>query len=538
MARGDRNHGEEERRTAGRRVRKPWGLARPGTLNEGARPGRSRSLASRRSARSEPPESDRPAGGNGKGQGRSSLTSGSIWRALLALAGPIVAANVLQTVYQLIDTFWVGRLGAAAVAAVSVSFPVLFVIISLGGGLSIAGAILVAQYYGAGDARMVDHVAAQTLVAVGTVSIGLSVFGYFIAGPIMHAFAPDAQVERLATSYLSISFLGLVAVFLYFVVQSLMRGVGDVRTPLFIVAGTVVLNFFLDPLLILGLGPFPEMGVGGAAVATVATQSLAAVIGLRVLTIGRFGIHLRRRDLSPDFPLVMRIFKLGLPSSLEQSARGLGFSVMMLLVTGFGTTIVAAYGIGTRILSFIIIPALGLSMAATTLVGQNLGARRPERARDTARTAMVVAFTGMTAAGLLLFFFASAIIRAFVPDEPDVVSVGTRFIHIMALSFGFLGIQQVITGSLRGAGRTGSALLITVISLWVFLFPLAWILSARAGLGEQGIWWAYPISNILGAFLALGWFLREQWRVPELSNDQRLEEQVAREALVEEGLAS
>ncbi len=476
--------------------------------------------------------------GAGRGGGRRDLTTGPIWKALLALAVPIVAANVLQTVYQLIDTFWVGRLGAAAVAAVSVSFPVLFVIISLGGGLSIAGAILVAQYYGAGDMRAVNHVAAQTLLAVGTVSIGLSVLGYYISGPIMRGFAPDPEVGRLATSYLAISFLGLVAVFLYFVVQSLMRGVGDVRTPLFIVAGTVLLNFFLDPVLILGMGPFPELGVAGAAVATVATQSLAAVVGIRVLTTGRFGIHLHRRDLVPDLALVSRIFKLGLPSSLEQSARGLGFSVMMLLVTGFGTTVVAAYGIGTRILSFIIIPALGLSMAATTLVGQNIGARAPDRARATARTAMAVAFTGMTAAGILLFFLAAPITRAFVPGDPEVVRVGTRFIHIMALSFGFLGVQQVTTGSLRGAGRTGSALLITVISLWVFLFPLAWTLSSRGGLGEQGIWWAYPISNVMGALLALGWFVRERWRVPELSAEERLEEQIAREAIVEEGLGS
>ncbi|HZD03526.1 MAG TPA: MATE family efflux transporter, partial [Longimicrobiales bacterium] len=280
----------------------------------------------------------------------------------MALAAPIVAANVLQTVYQLIDTFWVGRLGAGAVAAVSVSFPVLFVVISLGGGLAVAGAILVAQSYGAGDARAVDHVSAQTLLAVGAVSVLLSALGYVIAEPLMGVFAPDASVHDMASDYLRISFLGLVAVFIYFVVQSLMRGVGDVRTPLWIVGGTVLLNFLLDPLFILGWGPVPGMGVAGAALATVSTQALAAAIGVWVLTMGRFGIHLRLGGLKPDLRLAGRILRLGIPASLEQSARGLGFSVMVLLVTGFGTTVVAAYGIGTRILSFIIIPALGLSM--------------------------------------------------------------------------------------------------------------------------------------------------------------------------------
>jgi putative MATE family efflux protein len=469
---------------------------------------------------------------------RRDLTSGSISRALVALAVPIVLANVLQTVYQLIDTFWVGRLGAAAVAAVSVSFPILFVAISLGGGLAIAGAILVAQAYGAGDAETVDHVSAQTLLAVGTVSVLLSAAGYFAAEPLMGLFAPDAAVHDMASDYLRISFLGIAAIFLYFVVQSLMRGVGDVRTPLWIVSATVLLNFFLDPLFILGWGPVPEMGVAGAAMATVATQALAAVAGVWVLTLGRFGIHLRLRDLKPDLPLAGRILRLGVPASLEQSARGFGFSVMMLLVTGFGTTVTAAYGIGTRVFSFIIIPALGLSMATTTLVGQNVGARRPERAEQTARTATTVAFAALSAAGIVLFLFAAPVIRLFVPDEPEVVRIGSHFLRIMALSFGFVGVQQVLSGALRGAGNTTASLLLTAVSLWVFLFPIAWILSARTDLGATGIWWAYPVSNVAGATLAVAWFLRGRWQRTPQTGDARLEEEVAREAIVEEGLSS
>jgi putative MATE family efflux protein len=466
------------------------------------------------------------------------LTTGSISRALVALAVPIVLANILQTVYQLIDTFWVGRLGAAAVAAVSVSFPILFVAIALGGGLAIAGAILVAQAYGAGDAATVDHVSAQTLLAVGAVSVLLSALGYVAAEPLMSAFAPDAAVHDMASDYLRISFVGLVAIFIYFVVQSLMRGVGDVRTPLWIVTATVVLNFFLDPLFILGWGPVPALGVAGAALATVATQALAAAIGIYVLTQGRFGIHLRLRDLKPDLPLAGRILRLGIPASLEQSARGFGFAVMMVLVAGFGTTVLAAYGIGTRVFSFIIIPALGLSMATTTLVGQNVGARRPERAERTARTAIVVAFAALTAAGILLFAFAAPIIRLFVPDEPDVVRIGAQFLRIMALSFGFVGVQQVLSGALRGAGNTAASLVLTIVSLWVFLFPTAWILSAHTSLGAAGIWWAYPFSNVAGAALAVAFFLRGRWQRGPQTGEAKLEEDVAREAIVEEGLSS
>lgn len=466
---------------------------------------------------------------------RRDLTTGSISRALLALAGPIVAANVLQTLYQLIDTFWVGRLGAAAVAAVSVSFPIIFVTISLGGGLSIAGAILVAQHYGAGNMETVDHVSAQTLLAVGAFSAVIAVVGYVVADPLMALFSPDAVVHEMATSYLRISFIGLVSVFLYFVVQSLMRGVGDVRTPLWIVAATVLLNFVLDPLFIMGWGPVPGLGVAGAAVATVLTQTLAAAIGIWVLTMGRFGIHLHLRDLvRPDLALMRRILRLGIPSSIEQSARGLSFAVMMLLVSGFGTTVLAAYGIGTRVMSFIIIPALGFSMAATTLVGQNVGAGRPERADRTARTSMAVAFATMTAAGVLLFLFATPIIRAFVPGEEDVIAAGATFLRIIALSFGFVGVQQVFTGAMRGAGNTSGALVLTVVSLWMLLFPPAWILSTHTSLGFEGVAWAYPFSNVAGAALAVAAFARGRWQRAPQTGDARLEAQIAREAMVEE----
>jgi putative MATE family efflux protein len=280
------------------------------------------------------------------------------------------------------------------------------------------------------------------------------------------------------------------------------------------------------------------MGVAGAALATILTQGLSAVVGVWVLTKGRYGIHLRLRHLPPDFPLIRKIMALGIPSSLEQSARGMGFAVMMLLVTGFGTTITAAYGIGVRILGFIIIPALGLSMATTTVVGQNIGAGRPERAVKTGWIGAGVAALAMTAGGVVLFLFGPSVVAAFVPEAPEVIRIGGHFLRIISLFFGFIGIQQVLTGALRGAGATGAALVLTVVQLWVFLFPTAWLLSQRTHLGPDGIWWAYPVSNVLGAVLAVGWFWKGRWQRGSLAGATDMEERVAREAIVEEGLGS
>jgi putative MATE family efflux protein len=455
---------------------------------------------------------------------------------LVALAVPIVATNVFQSLYQLIDTFWVGRLGAEAVAAVSLTFPILFFMISLGGGMAVAGAILVAQTFGAGDQEAVDHAAGQTLLVVVAISIVLSLTGFLLTGTLVSFFSPDLGVERMAVDYLQVSFLGLIAVFIYFVFQALLRGVGDVKTPMMVVAGTVVLNFFLDPLLILGWGPVPGQGVVGAAWATVGAQGLAGVVGLGILFSGRYGIHLRLRHLAPDRALVLKIVRLGIPSSIEQSTRALGLAVMMLLVASYGTTVIASYGIGARILSFAIIPAMGLSMATSTVVGQNVGARQDTRAGSAARLGMMAGFVGLSVAGAVLWVLAEPIVRAFVPSEPEVIEIGTHFMRIMSPAFGFFGIQMVMSGALAGAGNTLAAMALSILSFWVLRFPVAWVLAVPGGLGPDGVFWSFPISNVLAGVIALGWFFRGTWIRRVVDVDAGLAEAVREEAIVEEAV--
>jgi putative MATE family efflux protein len=469
-------------------------------------------------------------------RGARDATQGPILGVLVTLAVPIVATNVFQSLYQLIDTFWVGRLGADAVAAVSLSFPISFLMISAGGGLSIAGAILVAQTFGAGDQRATDHAASQTLLVVGVVSAVLSVAGYFLSSPLVGFFQPTETVMQMAVDYLEVTFLGLTAVFVYFVFQAILRGVGDVKTPLLIVGGTVVLNFFLDPLLILGWGPVPGFGVVGAAWATIGAQGLAGLVGLAVLFSGRYGVHVRARDMAPDRPLVLKILRLGIPSSVEQSARALGLAVMMLLVASFGTSAIASYGIGARILSFVIIPAMGLAMATSTVVGQNVGARKDDRAVYSARLSMIAGFVALSAAGVVLWILAGPIVAAFVPGEPEVIALGTHFMHIMAPTFGLFGVQMVMGGALAGAGNTVASMMLSILAFWILRFPVAWILAVPAALGPDGVFWSFPISNVLAGAIALGWFLRGNWIKRVVDEEAVLTEAVREETIVEEGI--
>jgi len=469
---------------------------------------------------------------------KNNLIEGPIVKSLFALSVPIILANIFQTLYQLTDTFWVGRLGADAVAAVSLSFPIIFLLISLGGGLTIAGTILVAQYKGKNDKKNVDYISAQTLLMVVFVSILVSVIGYFSSPHLIKLMGAEESVLPGAVSYLQISFIGIIFVFSYFVFQSLMRGVGDVKKPMYIVLGTVVLNFILDPLLIFGYKIIPGIGVGGAAISTIVCEGLAAIIGITMLFSGKYDIHLRKNNFKPDWRLIKKMFNLGFPSSIEQSARSLGFTFMTFLAASFGTMVIASYGIGTRILSFIIIPSIGLSMATSTLVGQNIGAGKIERAEKISKISSILSFVVLTVIGIFFFIFAAPIAKLFIPGDALVIQNSASFIRIMALTFGFIGIQMVINGVFRGAGSTYTTMVLSIISLWVLNLPVAYFLSKYTSLSYSGIWWSFPISNIAAAIIAYIWFLRGTWKKKKITEEFKMREEVAEEVIVEEGMQS
>jgi len=462
------------------------------------------------------------------------LTEGSIVKSLLTLAVPIIFASLLQTAYQLVDTFWVGRLGANAVAAVSLSFPIFFLLISLGGGFSIAGTILVAQYKGEKNQRKIDQISSQTLMITLFLSLLLSALGYFLATPLITLMGADSVILPQALSYIKTIFLGLTFLFIFSMFQSLMRGIGNVKTPLYIVFGTVILNLILDPLFIFGYSIVPAMGVKGAAIATILTQSIAAIIGLSLLFKEKYGINIKIKYLKPDFKIFKKIFFLGLPASLGQTTSAFGITLITFLVASFSTTAIASYGIGGRILSFIIIPTIGLSMATSTLVGQNIGAKKIDRAEKIVKISTMIGFVTLTLVGLIIFIFAKQLTTFFIPTDTAVIAGSTLFLKIMSLTFGFLAIQQIISGAFRGSGNTLISMIIAIVSLLVLRFPLAYIFSKHTSLLETGIWWAFPISNILTAIIAVLWFAKGSWKNKKIIEEIKLE--VEDETIIEEGI--
>jgi len=459
---------------------------------------------------------------------------GPIPRALLTLALPIILANILQTGYQLTDAFWVGRLGASAVAAISVSFPVTFLVIALGSGLAMAGATLTAQYMGAGRQDMVNHVAAQTMLMVVISSVLFGALGYVLAPYLLTLLGVAPDVYANALGFMRVSFVGIIFVFTYSMFQALMRGVGQTRIPLYIVTGTVLLNFILDPLFIFGWGPIPGQGVMGAAFATLVTQALASAIGILVFLRGRHGIKLSFRSFAPDPAYLKRAFFLGLPGSVELSTRALGLMIMSFLVSSFGTLTMAAYGVGSNILQVITIPVMGMSMAVSTLVGQNIGAGNIHRAAKVTQLGTILSFGVLTLTGIIAWFCAPLLVSFFIPDDADVIDAGAHFIRIMCLAWGGIGIQLCIVSAFRASGNMLIAMIIAMVSQWMIQFPIAYVLSKHTILHAQGLWWSFPITNIAVAIISILWFARGSWKTGRLTEDDKHSAKIVEEAFIEE----
>ena len=438
------------------------------------------------------------------------LLEGPVMRGLIAISITIIFANILQTVYQLIDTFWVGRLGTEAVAAVSLSFPILFFLTSLAMGFATGGGILVAQYNGKGDKKNVSRTAGQTFSLVTIIAIVLSTIGFFSSAFLLSFLTKDPLVLGPATDYLRILFLAMPMLFISVIYQSTLRGVGEVKFPMIVILISVVINFIIDPLFMFGWKFIPAMGVSGVALATLITESLSGLIAIIAISIGLFDFKISLRDLVPKKVWIKKLFALGLPSSLEMSSRSFGMVLMTVVVSTLGTFVIAVYGIGTKILSFIIIPGIGFSIATSVMVGNSLGAGQMTRAKHIVKAGLKIGFWSLLVLGVILFVFAKHISAFFVPNEPELIIESALFIRMMALTFGFIGIQMVIIGALKAAGKTTTSMLLAMFNTFI-LFVMSYMLSIIFGLGQLGIWIAYPIANISAFFLAWYFYTRKDW---------------------------
>lgn len=462
------------------------------------------------------------------------LTDGDLLKPLLVLSLPIVLSQLLQVGYNLADTFWVGRLGQEAVSALSYSWPLVFLMISVAGGFTVAGTVLVAQNKGAGNDDQVNYVAGQTIAFVTIVALAFSILGYVLSPWLVDLVGatPGSVEYQLAVEYTRTIFIGVLFMFGFFIFQALLQGWGDTRTPLYLMTLGVALNVLLDPFLILGfegnvllswlgldglqsslyaLTGFAGFGVRGAALATVFSRGVGALLGFFWLFSGRVGIHLSASDLVLDWSMVKRIVSLGAPASVEQSTRALGITVLTALVAFAGDDAVAALGIGNRINSLVFLPALGLARGTETMVGQNLGTQQSGRARRAVLYSSGIVAGVLAVVGVVAYAFAAPITSVFIADAPDVVALGADYLRIIGPTFLFIGVFQVVQGAFRGSGSTRLAMAFAILSLWVFRLPPAYVFQEVLGMGASGVWLAIALSNVLSMLAAVAWFARGTW---------------------------
>jgi putative MATE family efflux protein len=439
------------------------------------------------------------------------FTEGSISRAIILLAIPMVLEMSMESLFGVVDVFWVSRLGADAVATVGLTETALVVVFVIALGLSMGATALVARRMGEKDERAAGAVAVQAILIGLAVSATTAIFGYFFAPNLLHIMGGSASVVKLGSGYTRMILSGSVTIFLLFLINAVFRGAGDAAIAMRVLWIANIVNICLNPCLIFGLGPFPRLGVTGSAVGTTIGRGIGVLLQLWVLTSGRGRLALHASQLRADFVLMWRLIRLSLNAIFQYMVQMASWIGMVRIIASFGSDATAAYTVAFKVIIFAILPSWGMSNAAATLVGQNLGAGKPSRAESSVwRTGLYnMVFLGIV--GLLFIVFAPAIIGLFTSD-PAVAPLAVSALRLFSIGNISYAYGMVITAAFNGAGDTATPTGLNLVCFWLCQIPLAWTLAFHAGLGPNGVYIAVVFSDSLLAALGILLFRRGKWK--------------------------
>jgi putative MATE family efflux protein len=439
------------------------------------------------------------------------FTSGPLGTAILILAVPMVLEMVMESVFAVVDVFFVGRLGADAVATVGITESMLSGVYAIAIGLSIGATAMVARRYGEGDRDGAAHAAAQALGLGLVVALAIGVGGALLAPRLLSTMGGSPSVVASGSGYTRMMFAGNASILLLFLVNAVFRGAGDAAIAMRVLWLANALNIVLSPCLIFGIGPFPKLGVTGAAVGTTIGRGIGVLFALSRLLNGRGRLVVRREHWRFDLPLVRRIVKLSSSATVQVFIGTASWLGLVRIIAAFGSDAVAGYTIGLRVIIFALLPAFGITNAAATMVGQALGAHKPERAERAVWVAGAYATVFLGTIGLVFFLLAGHIVAIFTSD-PNVARYATQCLKTIALGFLFYGYGMTFTQSFNGAGDTRSPTLLNLFCFWMFELPLAWLLADHFGMGPRGAFIAMAAAFSSMAF-AGGWlFRRGAWK--------------------------
>ena len=418
-------------------------------------------------------------------------------------------ANLLQTSFQLVDSLWIGNLlGTEALAAVSVSAVIVFTALSFVIGMNNAALAILSQQKGRRDEAGLERYLNAFVVILFLLAVVLSVAGYLLSGTLLEVLGTPEAILDQAREYLQVTFLGILFLFGYNFISTVLRALGDSRTPMRFVLVAVLLNAVLDPLFILA------WGIRGAALATVLSQGIAFGYGLLHVTRRRLAPF--RRPSLPAWSEVRTILNLGIPAGLQMAVIAAGSAAIMSVVTGFGAAVVGGFGAAQRIDSLIMLPAQALGIAVSSMAGQNIGSRNWDRVGRISRVGVAYNLAIMVAVALVVVLLARPAVSLFLRD-PEAVEFGTSYLRVVALCYPFLGVNFVLNGVVRAAGAMYQVLALNFISFWVLRFPLTWLFARW--FGESGIALGMGASFIVSSAVAYLYFRFGRWREKELFAD-------------------
>ena len=432
-------------------------------------------------------------------------------RSILSLAWPVIVSNFLQVLAVTIDLVMVGRIGVTEVAAVGVAGNIVFFTFTVMIGITSGTIALVARAFGAKNKREADHFLTQSLVAGILLSLPIMLIGILIPHLLVAPFSPTAEVQSLSADYTSIIFTSVPFLFVIFIANAGLRAAGDTKTPLLIGIVENVINFAINYTLIFGNFGFPALGVRGAAIGTTISYFVGAMLFLGLFIDHRVKVGISREKPFANWSTIKRILRIGIPASTEQFAFQMGILIWIIFVVGFGEDALAAHQIGLRIQSFAFMPGLGLSIASSALVGQNLGAKLPDLAERSARESTKLSIMVMGAIAAFNFVFAPWIALAFAQPGPA-VDLAVLFIRLHALSIPAVGAFFTLSGSLRGAGDTRWPLYASLVGTYAVRLPLSWVLGYALGFGLFGVWVALPVEYYFRALIIVPRFNGGAWK--------------------------
>ena len=439
------------------------------------------------------------------------FTKGPIGRALGLLAIPMMLEMAMESVFAVVDIAFVSRLGTDAVAAVGITEALITVLYGIAIGLGMGLTAMVSRRIGCGDTSGAAAVTGQAIWIGALLSVIIGIAGASYARELLELMGASRSVIEQGVGFTTVTLGGSVTIIYLFLLNAAFRGAGDATVALRSLWLANGINIVLDPCLIFGLGPFPEMGVTGAAVATTIGRGTGVLYQLWYLLDGRGRLKFGLGYLRFNANLALRMVRISLGGIGQFLIATASWIAVMRIVSVYGSAAIAAYTIALRMMEFVFLPAWGLGNAAATLVGQNLGAHQPERAEASAWKAARYNAIFMSATGVFLLVFAETVTGLFT-NEPDVLRWGTRCLQILSIGFPLYAVGMVVVQALNGAGDTKTPAAMNFICFWMLQIPLAWWLATRAALGPNGAFIAITIAESVLTLIAVYWFRKGAWK--------------------------